>query len=130
MGSVNKELHTFSFHLAETSPPRDNQQFALAMIIICSFALFEGMIILNGQVNFEDSFQVLSMTAPFVGTIIGFYFGQKPTQNLTTQVVKATSEKEDMKNKLVKTVDNSDSLETRLESLKKKLESLNSIISE
>ena len=89
--------------------------------------MFEGIVILDDSVKFDDSFQILSMTAPFVGTIIGFYFGQKPTQNLTKQVVQATSDKEAMKTNLVDTIRNSESLEKRLVMMEKKMENLNRI---
>ena len=39
----------------------------------------------------QEAKDVLTMLGAFVGTIVGFYFGQRPVQNLTQQVATATN---------------------------------------
>lgn len=67
-------------------------QFTIALVVIMSFSFFVGIIIW-GEENFDNSFKTIALIAPFVGTIIGFYFGQKPIQGLTQQVSEATTQK-------------------------------------
>ena len=74
-------------------------QFIIAMIIIISFTVFV-YIVLSVQTydknKFDSSYQLIAMLAPFLGTIIGFYFGQKPVQHLTGQVGDLTSKNNDI----------------------------------
>lgn len=64
-------------------------QFFIALIVIISFTAFVAQVIVHNS-DFDNSFKILAMIAPFVGTIIGFYFGQKPVQGLTQQVTTAS----------------------------------------
>lgn len=102
-------------------------QFTIALVVIVSFTIFVMKVIWNNP-TFDESYKIIALVAPFVGTIIGFYFGQKPIQGLTQQIAQVTSEKQTMRNDLAEAVTNSDSLEKRLERMEKRLESLNSII--
>ena len=108
-----------SFHI-------DWFQFIIALVIVVSFTLFVGKVIWNNP-TFEESFKIIAIIAPFVGTIIGFYFGQKPVQGLTQEVAKVTGEKQVIRNDLADTIINSDSLEKRLDRMEGKLASLKSI---
>lgn len=82
----------------------DKYQFTLAVIIVAPFVGYVGIFYGFGMT--AESKEVLGTLGVFVGTIIGFYFAQKPIQNLTKEVAEATSSKKEA----TKTVHESDKL--------------------
>ncbi|MCV0366366.1 MAG: putative manganese transporter [Nitrosopumilus sp.] len=98
-------------------------QFIIAMVVVVSFTIFEGMVIW-GNPKFDESFQIISMTAPFVGTIIGFYFGQRPVQTLTNEVSKANTAKNDLGREYGDTLEKTYSAQEELKQVKKDMENL------
>lgn len=73
-------------------------QFIIALIIIVPFMAYVG--IFHASNMTDEAKDILTMLGVFVGTIVGFYFGQKPVQSLTRQVVNANTEVEKTKNNL------------------------------
>ena len=67
----------------------ENYQFILALIMIVSLVVFLAILYNNG--DFENAEKLIATFGAFVGVIIGFYFGQKPVQNLTKQVSEAST---------------------------------------
>lgn len=102
-------------------------QFIIALVIIISFTIFVGKAIWDNP-EFEDSFKIIAIIAPFVGTIIGFYFGQKPIQNLTQQVVRATSKNQSFTATSVQAGEIIEADNTNIIDLKNEISSLKTII--
>ena len=71
----------------------DKYQFALAVIIVAPFVGYVGIFYGFGMT--AESKEILGTLGVFVGTIIGFYFAQKPIQNLTKEVAEVTSDKKE-----------------------------------
>ncbi len=109
-----------SFHI-------DWFQFVIALVIIVSFTLFVGKVIWDNP-QFDDSFKIISIVAPFVGTIIGFYFGQKPVQNLTQQVASATNKNQSFTSSSFEASEIIESDKDTIEGLKSQVKSLKEII--
>ena len=64
-------------------------QFIVSLVIIVPFIAYIG--IFHWFQMTQEAKDVLAMLGAFVGTIVGFYFGQRPVQNLTQQVATATN---------------------------------------
>jgi len=64
-------------------------QFIVSLVIIVPFIAYIG--IFHWFQMTQEAKDVLTMLGAFVGTIVGFYFGQRPVQNLTQQVATATN---------------------------------------
>ena len=87
-----------------TEPPENKSfseyfQFIIAMIMIISLVVFLAILYYNE--NFDYAEKLIATFGAFVGVIIGFYFGQKPIQNLTKQVSQATSKTESAKDTVI-----------------------------
>jgi len=93
----DKKIHKEEKKNKPKKSPRltDWFQFIIALIIILSFTLFVILSypqFLDGDDKLSDkNYEIITLIAPFLGTIIGFYFGQKPVRDLTTQVSDITS---------------------------------------
>lgn len=92
----------------------DYFQFILALVIVVPFVIYIGLFQLSNMT--QQAKDVLSMMGAFVGTIVGFYFGQKPVQNLTKQVQQESSEKTKFRSGLA---DSSSKVDDTLEENKK-----------
>jgi len=77
-------------------------QFIIAMVIIIPFMAYVG--IFHAANMTQEAKDILSMLGAFVGTIVGFYFGQRPIQSLTKQIQKESSEKAQFRTGLSETV--------------------------
>ncbi|CAD6526802.1 hypothetical protein NMT12_90137 [metagenome] len=97
-------------------------QFVIAITVISAF-LYLVFSILPQSKTFENSIQLISLVATFVGMIIGFYFGQKPVQELSSQVSDVTSEKKEV----TKNLQVSDRLNMLNDSLVSKLETISEL---
>ena len=104
----------------------DKYQFTLAVIIVAPFVGYVG--IFYGFGMHAESKEILGTLGVFVGTIIGFYFAQRPVQNLTQQVAEVTSDKKET----TKTLRESDKLnelnEKKIEKLETELREKESFI--
>ena len=67
----------------------ENYQFIIALIMIISLVVFLAILYSTGE--FDKAEKLIATFGAFVGVIIGFYFGQKPVQNLTKQVSEAST---------------------------------------
>jgi uncharacterized protein YneF (UPF0154 family) len=83
----------------------DKYQFTLAVIIVAPFVGY--VEIFYGLGMTAESKEILGTLGVFVGTIIGFYFAQRPIQNLTKEIVEITSDKKDA----IRTLRDSDRLD-------------------
>ena len=72
-------------------------QFIIALIMVLALVVF--LAILYDKDKFDEAQTVVATFGAFVGVIIGFYFGQKPVQQLARQASRAEEEKEKSENK-------------------------------
>jgi uncharacterized protein HemX len=103
---------------------KSRRSFTLALVVVVPFMIYFGIVLLY----FKDAVLLEKMTAllgGFVAAVLGYYFGQRPVQNLTQQLSRATAEKEETKRRAEEAVDtaNSDvnSLNEELENIKRLL---------
>jgi|CXWL01.1.fsa_nt_gi hypothetical protein len=61
-----------------------NFQFIIALIMVSALVVFLGILYATQQFGYAET--LIATFGTFVSLIIGFYFGQKPIQNLTQQV--------------------------------------------
>ena len=91
----------------EDKPSKNNNrtewfQFIIALIIIVPFMIYVGAFHASGMT--QEAKDILTMLGVFVGAIVGFYFGQRPIQNLTKQIEKESSQKAEYKTISAETV--------------------------
>jgi len=104
----------------------DKYQFIIALIIIVPFISYIGIFYWNDMA--PEAKDILTTLGAFVGTIVGFYFGQRPVQNLTKQVSDATSKNESAKKTVVNVTDQIDSDSQLIDALKQKIQTQDQII--
>ena len=73
----------------------DKFQFILALVIVIPFVVYVG--IFHAYNLTQEAKDILAMLGAFVGTIVGFYFGQRPVQNLTQQVASVSSQNQTLR---------------------------------
>ncbi|MDC8437731.1 MAG: hypothetical protein LV468_01875 [Candidatus Nitrosotenuis sp.] len=106
----------------------DNHQFIIALIIVCSFVIIIGLAVLTDA--FSKAENIIMTFSAFVGTIIGFYFGQRPVQNLTEEVAKANRANSKLKSDAEVTLNETDDLQNDVRKVKGELENLKRLIGE
>jgi len=75
---------------------KEHYSFVIALIVVIPFMIFFGVVLLF----FKDAALLEKMTAllsGLVAAVIGYYFGQRPVQELSNQVKTAQQEKDDEK---------------------------------
>ncbi len=96
-GSVNKQTNL-----------SEHYQFIIAIVVIVSLIVF--LAILYNNKSFDYAEKMIATFGAFVGTIIGYFFGQRPVQNLQNQVVAAIEQKKEIED-AVKNAEAEDTLE-------------------
>jgi hypothetical protein len=74
--------------------------FILALVLILGFLVFVGKIICWYPSNLDLLKTVATIFLGPIGTILGFYFGQRPVERLTLQAQKLIHEVEERKREL------------------------------
>ena len=97
----------------------DKYQFVIAMTIIVPFISFIGIFYWNDMTS--QAKDILTTLGALVGTIVGFYFGQRPIQSLTQQVSEAKSETEKTKGNLKEMVSVTQQDSTLLDNLREQV---------
>jgi hypothetical protein len=80
---------------------------------------------------FKDAVLLEKMTAllgGFVAAILGYFFGQRPVQNLTQQLAQVTTEKEAVKRQVEEVRPEVDMAETDVNEMKNELESIKNLL--
>jgi len=75
---------------------KEHYSFVIALIVVIPFMIFFGVVLLV----FKDAALLEKMTAllsGLVAAVVGYYFGQRPVQELSNQVKTAQQEKDDEK---------------------------------
>jgi hypothetical protein len=96
--------------------------FVIAIIVIVAFLYFYGVVLSSGGsgVNaFEGIEKVSATLGPIVAAIIGYYFGQRPVQQLAEQARNAANERDDIKKDLESVSRIAEKYEDKLRSLAK-----------
>ena len=78
---------------------REHYTFILAIIVIVSFLIFFGVVLLL----YKDVTLLEKMTAllsGFVAAVLGYFFGQRPAQEFAKQARTAESERDQMRQKI------------------------------
>ncbi len=103
---------------------KSRRSFILAVVVVIPFMIYFGIVLLY----FKDAVLLEKMTAllgGFVAAVLGYYFGQRPVQNLTQQLSRATAEKEATKRRAEDAVDAAssdvDTMKEELENIKRLL---------
>lgn len=104
----------------------DDHQFIIALIIICSFVTIVGSAVLTDA--FSKAENVIMTFSAFVGTIMGFYFGQRPIQSLTREVAKISREKSKIQSDTENTLNETSILQNDIQHLKNEVESLKNLV--
>lgn len=104
----------------------DYHQFIIALIIICSFVIIVGLAVLTNA--FSKAENVIMTFSAFVGTIMGFYFGQRPVRGLAQEVVTVNREKSKIKSDTENTLNETSILQNDIRLLKKEVESLKNLV--
>ena len=76
---------------------KENHTLVIAILVIVPFMIYFGVVLLV----FKDGALLEKMTAllsGLVAAVIGYYFGQRPTQQLSEQVKKSGEESQQNKN--------------------------------
>ena len=72
--------------LENALPPTDKHYpFVLAIIVIIGFLVFYGLTLINSTNDYSGLEKVSSTLGPIVAAIIGYYFGQRPIQDISQQ---------------------------------------------
>lgn len=75
---------------------KEHYTFGIALIVVISYMIFFGVVL----IVFKDMVMLEKMTAllsGLVAAVVGYYFGQRPVQELSNQVKTAQQEKYDEK---------------------------------
>ncbi len=104
----------------------DNHQFTISLIIIVPFVSYIGLFHAFGLGS--EAKEIMATLGAFVGTIVGFYFGQRPVQNLARQVSEAVSKNETGKKAVFDAQDRIESDGEYIDELNKKLDAQTKII--
>lgn len=122
--SENTDVKTKS-SLDELSKP--SRSFIIALIVIVPFMVYFGVVLLY----LKDAVLLEKMTAllgGFVAAILGYFFGQRPVQNLTQRLAEVSSEKEVAKRRVEEARLGADMTETDVNEMKVELESIKRLI--
>ena len=109
----------------ELSKP--SRSFIIALVVIVPFMIYFGVVLLY----LKDAVLLEKMTAllgGFVAAILGYFFGQRPVQNLTQRLAEVSSEKEVAKRRVEEARLGADMTETDVNEMKVELESIKRLI--
>lgn len=98
---VKKARKKVSESVDKASPDR-HYVFVIAAMLVGAYVLFYGITMYaEGAKNEYKGIETITTSmSPIIGAIIGFYFGQRPIQQLTRQAAQESSEKEHLQKQL------------------------------
>lgn len=74
---------------------KEHYSFIIALVVIIPFMTFFGVVLLYLQ-NMEMLEKLTALLSGFVAAVLGYFFGQRPVQELARQVSRAEEEKEEI----------------------------------
>ncbi|GEM_PF-3449695 len=111
---------------------RDKWTYRLAVMVMLAFFVFFGIALIAGVLSDPKDYDGVEKVASTLGAIaaavIGYYFGQRPVQNLAEQVKEASSDRDRAQSGLIKSGNAISDYEREIEKLKRKLQLREDII--
>jgi hypothetical protein len=116
------------------SDAHNRYTFALAITLISAFLIFYGIMIIWDFVyatcptctKFEGVEKLTSTLGPIIAGIIGYYFGQKPAQELMKQNHEVSNERDKYKNEFIDLYRKFDDLGEGFQEIRKRIENVKS----
>jgi len=102
---------------------KESFSFAIALVLLIPFMIYFGVVL----IYLQDTVLLEKMTAllgGLVAVVIGYYFGQRPVRELTTQVKAAQEEKEKTRGRYVKATTDFMDWSELFEDIKRDMESI------
>lgn len=102
---------------------KESFSFAIALVVLIPFMIYFGVVL----IYLQDTVLLEKMSAllgGLVAVVIGYYFGQKPTKQLTEQVKETQAESEDSKRETEEAISDFIELTKRFETFKRKFDEI------